>query len=154
MLFWFASVDRWISHATVVGVHVDFQTDATLLPLFVASDHVRPELQVLLGSILSIGRFLPLIPLSLHLFRFRVVAVGNAFLDQLLAVVHQDVEMIGRMRESIVRDAQHFQIFENNLDERREGNGRSESADGPTFSYSAFSLAGLVSSKRMIKVPL
>lgn len=119
MFFRFASVNRWITHAAVVRVHVDFQTNAALLSLCVASDHVRPEFQVLFDSIASIGRLLSLVTLPFHLFRFRVVAVGNAFLDRLSAVVHQDIEMIGRMRESIVRNAQHLQIFENNLDEQR-----------------------------------
>lgn len=105
MFFWFASVDRWISHATVVRIHVDFQSNTTFLSLCIAGDHIRPEFQVFLYAITAIGRFLSEITLTFHFFRFRVITIGHAFLNQLLTIIKQGIEMIGRMREPIIGHA-------------------------------------------------
>lgn len=130
-----------VPHAAVVGLHVDLGPHAAGLTLRRASFHFRPHLHVPLhgyeaerrcsarlrkqaGSrlapppgptVVSAFGVHALLPLLLHLIRRRVVDVGLALGEQLLAKLQDDGKMVAGVGELVWTDLKHGDIFQNHL---------------------------------------
>lgn len=138
-----------VPHAAVVGVHVDLGPHAAGLTALCARLHLRPHLHVLLHRCtqgrhtvdvagnarvadshshssfiehtvvpaLGLGA---LLPLQLHLLGGRVVDVGFAVVEQLLAVAHDDGKTVAGVGELVGFDLQHGNVFQNDLRRRSQ----------------------------------
>lgn len=179
-----------IPHAAVVGLHVDLGPHAAGLTVLRASFHFCPHLHVLLHgyeaercssvrlqkqaggrvthrllrprpTVVSAFGVDALLPLLFHLIRRRIVDVGLALSQQLLAKLQDDGKMVAGVGELVWTDLKHGNIFQNHLRGEKKSlqwlcfdyfNIKSICSNMLifTFSKSSFSFSGLVSSKRIM----
>lgn len=133
-----------IPHAAVVGLHVDLGPHAAGLTALRASFHFCPHLHVLLHgyeaercssvrlqkqaggrvtqrllrpgpTVVSAFGVDALLPLLFHLIRRRIVDVGLALSQQLLAKLQDDGKMVAGVGELVWTDLKHGNIFQNHL---------------------------------------
>ena len=84
----------------------------TLSPCLTALLHLLPHLHVLLYRVVPVLRLCLGVSLNLHRLRIRVVDIGFALLEQLLAVTKDSLEVIRCAAEVIILNLQKIHVLQ------------------------------------------